>query len=52
MTIAAGESFDVEMTMQIPNPVISYDDSHYEYKLRSAIEVKTTRWMYVVYHSS
>lgn len=40
MTIAAGESFDVEMTMQIPNPVISYDDSHYEYKLRSAIEVK------------
>lgn len=39
MTIAAGESFDVEMPMQIPNPVISDNGKHYEYQLRSAIEV-------------
>lgn len=39
MTIAAGESFDVEMSMQIPNPVISDGDTRYGYELRSAIEV-------------
>lgn len=36
MTIAAHESFDVDMPMQIPNPVIS---DEYRYKLRSAIVV-------------
>lgn len=36
MTIAAKESFDVDMQMQIPNPVIS---DEYHYKLRSAIVV-------------
>lgn len=39
MTIAAGESFDVETSMQIPNPVIS---DEYEYELRSAIVVNNS----------
>lgn len=41
-SVKAGESIEVEMAMQIPNPIVSNDNTDYMYELRSAIEIENS----------